>query len=423
MKYIKAKHLFIGLLLGFLILFSSSVDQNTMSFNRESSSPHLSSPGKTPLWKCRFPRAPRYLAISSNGSYIAVAVPGVGDVYLFHNSSSTPLFNYSLNGYLNSIAISSDGRFFAVGGEELFFFNHSSRLWRFFKIGFVGRVSLSSTGSYLTAISEHVFFFNTSTTVPKKPEWVNMTGFDKSYDRYLDMSSNANYIVAGGMVPHLPDYAIFLFNTLSSVPVWIFYHHGLDMFIYGLDMSTDGNYIVSNYGFSMSLFSRVSSDPLWTYTGTRPIVDVAISGDGSYIAAVNLDGILYFFNKSSPTPMWSYNMKYESTLVSISSDGRYIVANGGVNRRKIYLFNSSTGLPLWSYTASENLYCLEISSNGKYIACGSANRYLYLFSSDVPLGEKPIISFGIYYIWYIVVGISVIVIYIIKKKEIIKSRY
>jgi len=419
-KYIRTKNLFISLLFGFLILFCGSVDQNTMSFTRESFSPQLSSPGKIPLWKHKFPEAVRNLAISSNGSYIAAGLPGfltgTGHVFLFHNSSSTPLWDYSMSDILSSIAISSDGRFFAAGSDNLYFFNHSSLVWRFDEISGVEDISISSNGSYITAVDSRVFFLNTSTTVPKKPEWVNNTGFNRQ-ELNLDMSSDANYIVAGGMgYTGGLDCAIFLFNTFSSVPLWIF--NRLDTRIWGLDMSTDGNYIIANIAGNLSLFSRLSSNPLGTYTVTRPIVAVAISEDGTYIVAVDADGILYLFNMSNSTPIWSYDMEVGSELVSISSDGRYIAANGGVNRRRVYLFNSSSGLPLWTYTASENLYCLEISSDGKYIACSSGNKYLYLFSSDVPLGEKkPIISLGIYYILYILVGISVIVIYIIKKKE------
>jgi len=53
-------------------------------------------------------------------------------------------------------------------------------------------------------------------------------------------------------------------------------------------------------------FARESNTPLWSYdTGADWVHKVAISSDGSYIAAKTSDYI-YLFSKESNKPLWEY---------------------------------------------------------------------------------------------------------------------
>ncbi|MHA1489542.1 MAG: hypothetical protein ACTSRI_07795 [Promethearchaeota archaeon] len=55
----------------------------------------------------------RSVAISSNGSYIAVGSKDAS-VYFFNKSSSTPLRSYATGNGINSVAISSKGNYIMV---------------------------------------------------------------------------------------------------------------------------------------------------------------------------------------------------------------------------------------------------------------------------------------------------------------------
>ena len=189
-------------------------------------------------------------------------------------------------------------------------------------------------------------------------------------------------------------------------------------------ISEDGNYVATQTNSFLSLFSRDSSEPLWTYPSDNDWylgkellcrqaegTCVGISNDGEYILTVERDSNdnenLLIFSKNSNNPIWSYtaneitsfdfSKNAEDILVSsneglflinkdsnetlhytneswkgyISADGEVIVAIKGKN---ITLFNNKSSTPLWNYTFnrtlddSQNLHLgtPSISENGDY---------------------------------------------------------
>ena len=93
--------------------------------------------------------------------------------------------------------------------------------------------------------------------------------------------------------------------------------------------------------------------PLWSYRSAYMIGSVAISSDGSYIAAGSLSmgtryiptmsSELYLFSRTSSTPLWSYDTGHWINSVAISSDGNYIAA--GNRDGKVYLFSRTSSTP------------------------------------------------------------------------------
>lgn len=170
----------------------------------------------------------------------------------------------------------------------------------------------------------------------------------------------------------------------TQQPLWS-YTTGGD--VCSVAISSDGSYIAAGSGDDkVYLFSRTSSTPLWSYTTGGTVASVSISSDGSYIAAGSLDKKVYLFSRDSGTPLWSYDTGYWVRSVAISSDGNYIVAGcGHEGYAKAYKFSRTSSTPLWGKyifgitgLAIPNKLT-DISPDGTYAVVGSTEHLAWLF--------------------------------------------
>jgi WD40 repeat protein len=100
-------------------------------------------------------------AISSDGNYSVVGTGKysnsyIGRVYLFHKSNSTPIWNYTINNDIRSVAISADGSYIVAGGGNSFVYlfhkSNSAPIWNFSApSGGVRSVAISLDGNYIVA--------------------------------------------------------------------------------------------------------------------------------------------------------------------------------------------------------------------------------------------------------------------------------
>jgi WD40 repeat protein len=128
--------------------------------------------------------------------------------------------------------------------------------------------------------------------------------------------------------------------------------------------------------------------PQFLWTNTMAVNDVAVSGNGNYIAAVNDTGLYYFVSTSSiPLWWWLTAADYPVAAVAISSDGEY-VAVGTSNVGYVHYFNNSRSrVNLQSDTweseqvGSVDRETFDMSDNGDYIAVGGSGESLYYFAS------------------------------------------
>jgi len=144
---------------------------------------------------------------------------------------------------------------------------------------------------------------------------------------------------------------------------------------------------------------------LWN--NSMSVNDVAVSGDGNYLAAVNDTGIFYFASNNS-TPKWWYLWQNMFRSVAISADGEYVVA--GDNTGHLCYFNDSRtatndrSTPTWM---SIDLWgpvergTLDMSDDGEYVVVGGTGVGLYYFAgctSRSSFDESPT--------WQTIFGIS-----------------
>jgi WD40 repeat protein len=157
-----------------------------------------------------------------------------------------------------------------------------------------------------------------------------------------------------------PDGSIYLFNnteSTSKLPLWI-YSTGSSA--YATDISGDGSYITAvndgQHVFMLNNSITSPKEPIWDYTTGTFMNDVAISRDGNYIVAARYDGAIILLNNSIASPkteMWSFSTGGDVWTVAISGDGNYI-ATGSADDR-VYLFNKNSAIPIWNYSTGGEL--------------------------------------------------------------------
>jgi len=346
---------------------------------------------KEPKWSYSAELWTSSVAISADGEYVVAGSYFPHNIYLFNKDSSTPLWSYStenmVNSVANSVAISADGEMIAAGSDKVYLFdrNSSTPRWSYLADGNVNSVSISADGEYIAATSNA--YFNSDCKIylfdkdSSTPLWSYTTG--KSVDS-VAISANGEYIVAS--TGWNDDYNnIYLFDKNSNTPLW---NYTTTAYVSSVAISADGEHIVAGLYRNITLFNKNSSTPLWSYSTEYMVRSVAISADGEYVVAGGSKYNIYLFDKDSNTPLWSYETGNEVVSVAISADGEYVVAGTDYND-KCYSFEKNSGTPLWSYDTGGGLDSVAISADGEYVIVGSWDNYLnnqniWFFDNIIP---------------------------------------
>ncbi len=124
--------------------------------------------------------------------------------------------------------------------------------------------------------------------------------------------------------------------------------------------------------------------------------------------------------------VWSYSSggdPYGYSYVAISSDDKY-VAQG--TREGLFVFDnkpSQSKKSLWSYATGIYDTNPAISSNGSYIVGGATNGNIYLFYNEIsPKQKEFIISFGTYYLLFLIIGVLSLIIILTKKNNLVGKK-
>jgi len=319
-------------------------------------------------------------------------------------------WKYGYGSIPDSIAISSDGTYLAVGSRgEILLFKQTEKelLWRFQSGNEAFYVDISSDGYYIAAcgVNGDVHLFNRSSPIPI---WTNSTGLGLLS---VAISKDGNYIAAA----NYPEQGrIFFFNKASSSPIWVHVNPSTeDIGFSDVAISDNGSYILaSSLNGNISLFNNFDSNPLWTYKPGFSLnnPNVALSSNGRYLA-INGDSFVLSFNNSTPIPYWVYNIGHSEfhfghQNIQITSDGQKIYAAGD----QIYMFNTTNSISPLIQSKSfgyEVITAIDISLDGQYMAVKGSGavsiyrdfskiwqRELYPDSTIVMSDNGQFISFG-----------------------------
>ncbi|MBI2600036.1 WD40 repeat domain-containing protein [Candidatus Daviesbacteria bacterium] len=154
------------------------------------------------------------------------------------------------------------------------------------------------------------------------------------------------------------------------------------------------------------LFSKDSTKPLWKFEDgkQRAARGLGFSSDGRNIGVVTMAGDAYLFGKDSNTPLGKWPLGKAMGAMAISDDGSFLAAGGVDNKVHILQKGSKDSKEV---TFNEYLEELAISKNGKYIAAGTGGS-IYFFESFAdenkifecknviePLPEVQVANFGV----------------------------
>ena len=304
------------------------------------------------------------VAISSDGKYIVAGGQqdtngngrlDTGNICSFDKNGSL-LWIYKTGDYfVNSVAISSDGKYIVAGssrGYVYFFDKDGNLLWKHKTKGCVNSVSITPSGEYVVVGSGNkVYFFDKNGSLLWKygtkgcvirnesiGSPVNtpkaLIGIDwNSEIRSVAITPDGKYVVAGSDGNYIV-------------------------------VGSEGHYDMNRHGYVY--FFDKNGNLLWKHTTGHCVYSVAISSDGNYVVAgsnedTNRDafpdkGYVCFFDKNGNL-LWKYKTgNYFVSSVAITPDGNYIVAGGWKDidrdaypdKGNVYLFDKNGNL-LWKY--------------------------------------------------------------------------
>lgn len=278
------------------------------------------------------------IAPSSDGQFVAVA--SKDNLYLF-NRDGKILWRKPTEP-LRTVSISANGQYVVAGsykGTVYFFGPNGHLLWSYVDKNvqkpIIINVRISADGKYMTARTddneypwdkERICYFNNKGILlwsEKQTGWAGMMGTDVSadgkyvvtgtqnhkisfFDRDGDILwtytanewvrdvalSKDNWNIAAGS----SDGNIYYLNREGKL-LWSF-NIGRDVF--SLALSSNGDYVIASGGGKIYFLNR-NGQPVWNYPNLSA-ADVAVSGDGRYIAVGAFDNFVYFFNREGTKP-------------------------------------------------------------------------------------------------------------------------
>ncbi|MFX1522514.1 MAG: WD40 repeat domain-containing protein [Promethearchaeota archaeon] len=329
------------------------------------------------------------IEISYDNSYYVIST--ASKLLLFHKSYRYPIWEYDNIDHMHPVSITANGKYFAgVDWDNLYVFSIENGYinQRFIKASsWLHSVEFSRNGEYFVVTEYNTLFLYSTTTF--SPIW---SFTSEELFGMVKISSDGSFIVA------VDGNYLYMFSKFSNTSLWRF---PIDNRSQRIAMSANGRYVVlgeyivlDKYPKTLYLFNRDSDTPIWSCDFGRYITSVAISDDGSIIAAGNSDGLINIFSPILSEPIFSYETPWGIEYLSISSNGRSVVAASTIfyyclacagcpcpdDEGELYVFNFDLLSNSWRYDMSRYISSTSISSDGRFVLMGS-NEKIYYFQN------------------------------------------
>ncbi|MFW9894633.1 MAG: WD40 repeat domain-containing protein [Candidatus Thorarchaeota archaeon] len=326
------------------------------------------------------------IAISYDNSYYVIGT--TSKLLLFHKSYHNPIWEYDNIDHMHPVSITANGKYFAgVDWDNLYVFSIENGYinQRFIKASsWLHSVEFSRNGEYFVVTDYKTLFLYSTTTFSQIWSFTSEELFGM-----VKISSDGSYIVA------VDGNYLYMFSKFSNTSLWRF---PIDNRSQRIAMSANGRYVVlgeyivlDKYPKTLYLFNRDSDIPIWSCDFGRYITSIAISDDGSMIAAGNSDGLINIFSSISSKPIFSYDTQWGIEFLSISSNGRSVVAAStepflclacvgcpcSDDEGEIYVFNFDLFSTSWWNDISRYISSISISSDGRFVLMGSYEKIYY----------------------------------------------
>jgi len=284
--------------------------------------------------------------------------------------------------------------------------------------GGVNTVALSGDGSYLVAGADAAYVFARQGTTFAPPIVLANQGTAADSIVAVAISDDGTWVVYGstaGKVVLYPNKAV------PGVPGPLVWSAPLNHYVKSMAMAADGS------GFAVVTTNRANATPIecnayffnlkssrpgyfpatqtpvriWPLTGCTGTLSVAISADGSRVAAVGnvgngatTSGLVFFFDTSSGAQLWAKPTQYGPNSVSVDGAGNQVAAaDGFLSPGKFYLFDAlGASVPINGLLPGQPgvvSWSIQVSADGTAIAAGSDDAKVYRFATATA-GQAPV---------------------------------
>jgi hypothetical protein len=333
------------------------------------------------LWQYSTSGTPNSVAVSFDGSYLAVGVQtsAKGGVTMLLSKSGALLWSRAVDRAISSVSISADGSYVSAGGFQLigisgtyengaiyYYDRNGTQLWNYTTSpgsfsSFappIFTVKLSSDGSrvvanngYGTLILDNLGRLLWSHGNPTLSHTVASS--NASYVAEVD--SGSGYAYASNLLELFNSQGKTLWNSTIVRDV-----------VESLTMSQDARYIAvgsgpDGYHGTLYLYN-ITGSLLWTRHVNSPPLQIAFSQDDHTIVIGTNWGIISY--NSQAQPMLNYTQASANSL-AVSPDGSYILAGLWADWQQTILVLNRQGSVVWGKPAS-TIHQIAVSADGLY---------------------------------------------------------
>ncbi len=351
------------------------------------------------LWQHSTYGAPNSIALSGDGSYVAVGLQtgqASGSIQLY-DKAGLLLWTRAVDRAIGSVSISANGSYVVASGYQLigpggfyengviyFYDRNGTQLWNYtsgynlsgqFRLP-VFRVQLSSDGSSVvgTTQSSALYFDNHG-----KLLWSHNATSTQFV--HTAASANASYVAVADYYPGsgYPPNQLHMFSGQGRI---LWNSSAVTDVIDGFAMSRDGRYLAVGSGpngenGTLYLYNNTGS-LLWTRHVNSPPFSIAVSGDDSTIViGINWGAIGYNIQGSV---IWTYNGASAGSM-AVSSDGSYVLAGLWADWQQTILLLNNQGHVVWGKDAG-TIHQVALSTDDSYAAIAAGPSDTGTFSAN-----------------------------------------
>ena len=180
----------------------------------------------------------------------------------------------------------------------------------------------------------------------------------------------------------IPTFTSALDLSASALPVW---SDQIGGFSVTSDCSDDGRYVVAGSDTGTVRMYTYTGGILWTYRiPEKSVTAVAISGDGSVVAAADYDplgpdagGEILYFTRDGEL-VWRSHTGATVQRVALSDDGNTLLASGN---SALYVYDK-TGTRQSTFRLNETIWSVAVSGDGSRGVAGAGYGHGELFATD-----------------------------------------
>jgi WD40 repeat protein len=310
------------------------------------------------------------VAIAADGTYVL----SDGDIFTLFGTKGEQVWRgfggssaLSRGGMVSSpLAITRDGMYSILGTDGgLLYVDRSQRIfWQDSQFRPIQDIALSPDENFVAAVADgRVSVYTRGGDLL----WRNHTYPDV---QSVGISSSGLLTVAGSPT------TVHAFNE-SGFELWNYSAPGIGKPVVS-PLNSD-IFVASDYTI---LSLHPSGNLLWKFSTGSEIRDLALSADGSSLAAGNQDGRVFLLAKDG-RQLFSASLGNWANALSLSGNGS-LVAAGGIDR-KVYLFDRS-GRQIWNYTTGGIVGGVALSADGSSLAAGADMVYYFDLRVAGPAG-------------------------------------